>query len=114
MTSGPGPMTSGPGPMTSGPGTMAKGAEDELMTPDVLDKPFDQLLAQQRELISEYFKQSDADDGLAARGQARGETRAETQAEAPAGAELAGPGASGHQPDAAPGASVAADQPRVW
>jgi hypothetical protein len=93
---------------------MAKGAEDELMTPDVLDKPFDQLLAQQRELISEYFKQSDADDGLAARGQARGETRAETQAEAPAGAELAGPGAAGHQPDAAPGASVAADQPRVW
>jgi hypothetical protein len=98
--------------MTSGPGTMAKGAEDELMTPDVLDKPFDQLLAQQRELISEYFKLSDADDSLAARGEARGETRAET--EAPAGAELAGPGAAGHQPDAPPGASVAADQPRVW
>jgi hypothetical protein len=91
---------------------MAKDAEDELMTPDVLDKPFDQLLAQQRELISEYFKQSDADDGLTARAEARGETRAET--EAPAGAELAGPGAAGHQPDAPPGASVAADQPRVW
>ena len=100
--------------MTSGPGPMAKGAEDELMTPDDLDKPFDQLLAQQRELISEYFKQSDADDGLAARAEARGETRAGTQAEAPAGAELAGPGAAGHQPDAPPGASVAADQPRVW
>jgi hypothetical protein len=93
---------------------MAKGAEDELMPPDVLDKHFDQLLAPQRELISEYFKQSDTDDGLAAPGEARGETRAETRAEAPTGAELAGPGAAGHQPDAPPGASVAADQPRVW
>jgi hypothetical protein len=102
----PSPSAQDPG----GPGTMAKGAEDELMPPDVLDKHFDQLLAPQRELISEYFKQSDTDDGLAARGEARGET----QAEAPTGAELAGPGAAGHQPDAPPGASVAADQPRVW
>jgi hypothetical protein len=50
---------------------MAKGAEDEPMAPD---KHFDQLLAQQRELISEDFE----------------------------------------QPDAPPGGSVTADQPRVW
>jgi len=78
-----------------------------------VDKHFDQLLAQQRDLISEYFKQSDAGDGLAA----RGETQGETQAGAPAGADparLDGPRAPGLQPDAPPGASVAADQPRVW
>jgi hypothetical protein len=126
---------------------MAKGAEDELMAPDVagdhgdensarerarrleqikdfyltaeaigeqnVDKHFDQLLAQHRELISEYFKQSDAGDGLTA----RPETRGEAQAQAPAGADpvrLDGPGGPGHQPDAPPGASVATDQPRVW
>jgi hypothetical protein len=93
---------------------MAKGAEDELMAPDIVDKHFDQLLAEQRELISEYFKQSDAGDGLVARGGARGETRGETQAEAPADPDLDGPGALGHQSDVPPGASVAADQPRVW
>jgi hypothetical protein len=49
-----------------------------------VDKHFDELLAQQRELISEYFKRSDP----------------------------AGPG--GLTPDTTPGASVAADQPRVW
>ena len=78
-----------------------------------VDKHFDQLMVQQRELISEYFKQSEAGDGLAA----RGETRGETQPEAPAGADparLGGPGAPGHQPDASPGASFATDQPGVW
>jgi hypothetical protein len=78
-----------------------------------VDKHFDQLLAQQRELIGKYFKQSDVGDGLTA----REETRSETQAEAPAGAgpaRLDGPRAPGRQPDAPPGASVAADQPRVW
>ena len=107
MTSGPGPMTSGPGPMTSGPGPMAKGAEDELMTPDVLDKPFDQLLAQQRELISEYFKQSGDRTGSAA-GQAPAQ---------PAGQE----GGPGPRPDVQEGyeepprsAAVSAEPPRVW
>jgi hypothetical protein len=76
-----------------------------------VDKHFDQLLAQQRELISEYFKQSDAGDGLAA----REETWSESQAEAGAGpVRLDGPRAPRRQPDAPPGASVAADQPRVW
>ena len=90
-----------------GPGPMARTAE--AIGEQNVDKQFDQLLAQQRELISEYFKQSDAGDGLAA----RRETQGGTQAEAPAGADparLGGPGAPGHQP----GASVAADQPRVW
>jgi hypothetical protein len=76
-----------------------------------VDKHFDQLLAQQRELISEYFQQSDAGDGLAA----REETWSESQAEAGAGpVRLDGPRAPRRQPDAPPGASVAADQPRVW
>ena len=97
-----------------GPGLMAKGAGGEAMAPD---KHSDQLLAQQRELISEYFKQSDAGGGRAPREETREETRGETQAEVPAGADRArldGPGAPGRQPDAPPGASVTADQPRVW
>jgi hypothetical protein len=57
-----------------------------------VDKHFDHLLAQQRELISEYFKQSPA---------------------APAGADapdrLAAPSAGDVH-----GASVTAEQPRVW
>ena len=56
-----------------------------------VDKHFDQLLAQQRELISEYFKQS-------------GVTRPADQAETE-------PGPPGPGDDSAP---VAADQPRAW
>jgi hypothetical protein len=79
-----------------------------------VDKHFDELLAQQRELISDYFKQSDAagpGDGLTAREQSRYE------AQAPAGADpgfLDRPGAVGRRPDAPPEASVVADHPRVW
>ena len=114
----PAPPPSSSAQDPGGPGMMAQGAEGEPMAPD---KHFDQLLAQQRELISEYFEQSDAGDGLAAREETRGEnlgeTRGGTQAEAPAGADLArldGPGAPGRQPDVPPGARVTADQPRVW
>ncbi len=73
-----------------------------------VDKHFDHLLAQQRELISDYFKQSNAASG---EGQAGAE---------PASAASQEPGDPG---DAAPGAGVAggaddtrrtADQPRVW
>ena len=56
-----------------------------------VDKHFDQLLAQQRELISEYFKQS-------------GAARPADQAEAE-------PGTPGSGDNSAP---VAADQPRAW
>jgi hypothetical protein len=79
-----------------------------------VDKHFDELLAQQRELISEYFKRSDAagsGDGRVAREQSRYE------AQAPADADpglLDRPGAVGRRPDVPPEASVVADQPRVW
>jgi hypothetical protein len=79
-----------------------------------VDKHFDELLAHQRELISEYFKRSDAagpGDGRTAREQPR------YGAQAPADADpglLGTPGAAGRRPDAPPEASVVADQPRVW
>ncbi len=64
-----------------------------------VDKHFDQLLAQQRELISEYFKQSSASRSVAA-----------------AASQEAQPDGSGNRgPAAAPeSAGVAADQPRAW
>jgi hypothetical protein len=72
-----------------------------------VDKHFDHLLAQQRELISEYFKQS---------GTARPEAGHAAQAEQPP-AEAGDPGDAG--PPAGPAgtsgsARVAADQPRIW
>jgi hypothetical protein len=79
-----------------------------------VDKHFDELLAHQRELISEYFKRSDAagpGDGRTAREQSR--YGAQAPAEADPGL-LDRPGAAGRRPDAPPEASVVADQPRVW
>jgi hypothetical protein len=69
-----------------------------------VDKHFDHLLAQQRELIGDYFKQS---------GAAMPAAQAEKQADAEPGdpgeaGPVGGPGG------AAEGAHVAADQPRVW
>jgi hypothetical protein len=69
-----------------------------------VDKHFDQLLAQQRELISEYFKQSSvakAAGGLAG--------QAETEPGDPPD-----PDPSGGPASAPEGAGVAADPPRVW
>jgi hypothetical protein len=63
-----------------------------------LDKHYDQMLAQQRELISEYFKQSGGADPAAA-----------VTPEAPAV-----PGDAGDQAEAPYGASVVAEPPRVW
>jgi hypothetical protein len=105
----------------SDPGPSAPAIKDFYLTGGAIgernvDKHFDQLLAQQREVISEYFKRSDApgpDDGLPAREQ----PRYEPQASAPAGADPAlpdGPDVAGRLPDAPPGASAVADQPRVW
>jgi len=68
-----------------------------------VDKHFDQLLAQQRELISEYFRQSAAaqPDGTAPRdGQA-----AETEPL---------PRQAGGQPTPPEGASVRVEPPRAW
>ena len=74
-----------------------------------VDKHFDHLLGQQRELISEYFKQSSA-----ARPAAGGTDQAQTE---PGGTWDAGGPADAPQsaPENAPeSARVAVDQPRVW
>jgi hypothetical protein len=69
-----------------------------------VDKHFDQLLAQQRELISEYFKQSSA-----AKPAAGPAGQAETEPGDPGN-----PGPSGGLASAPESAGVAADPPRVW
>jgi hypothetical protein len=73
-----------------------------------VDKHFDQLLAQQRELISDYFRQSAAAkpavgsrDGLAA------EAGAEHR-------ETNDPGATGRHAGPPEGAGVRAEPPRAW
>jgi hypothetical protein len=69
-----------------------------------VDKHFDQLLAQQRELISEYFKQSSvAKPAGCIPGQAETETGGPTD-----------PGPSVGPANAHKSARVAADPPRVW
>jgi hypothetical protein len=67
-----------------------------------VDKHFDQLMTQQRELISEYFKQSNA----AQPGDAR------TAPEEPNGP--GSPGPLGSPPEPAPSASVSGEKPRTW
>jgi hypothetical protein len=84
----------------------------EAIGEENVDKHFDHLLAQQRELISEYFKRPaaakpDAADphADAAQGAARGQ------------AGPGQPGTGGEHPGGsspAEGAGVAADQPRAW
>jgi hypothetical protein len=69
-----------------------------------VDKHFDQLLAQQRELISEYFKQSSAAKSA---GGLAGQPDAE-----PGDPGDAGP--SGGPANAPESAGVPADPPRVW
>ena len=79
-----------------------------------MDKHFDQLLAQQRELISDYFGQSAAaqpgmvgpsDGGVAGPRDGRA---AET------GAAHPDAGAAGGQPGPPEGAGVRAEPPRAW
>ena len=69
-----------------------------------VDKHFDQLLAQQRELISDYFKQSPVAPGYDPAGQAEGYPGT---TEEPAG----GPGFPAPPVETT---RVTADQPRVW
>jgi len=82
-----------------------------------VDKHFDQLLAQQRELISEYFRQSGAgrpaDDAAGPGGQGPG---AAGQADIAPGAHARreAPGRAGGLASAPEGARVTADQPRAW
>jgi len=71
-----------------------------------VDKHFDQLLAQQRELISGYFRKSGtAQPGVAGRGDSQA---AETDAAHP------DPGAVGGRPGPPEGAGVRAEPPRTW
>ncbi len=86
-----------------------------------VDKHFDQLLAQQRELIGEYFKQSVAGSpAAAAPGSAdQAAPGSADQAESDPGAPR-DPGPAASRPAASrpaggtEGVGVAADQPRVW
>jgi hypothetical protein len=71
-----------------------------------VDKHFDQLLAQQRELISEYFRQSAGANPAAGPGdgpQAGAEHHATND-----------PGATGRQAGPPEGAGVRAEPPRAW
>ena len=78
-----------------------------------VDKHFDQLLAQQRELISEYFKQPNAaqpDDGRtvpAAHG-------VQAQAGTEDGPDPDDSGQAGSQPEPTPRVVMPAEQPRAW
>jgi hypothetical protein len=84
-----------------------------------VDKHFDQLLAQQRELISDYFRPSAAAQPAVASPRDGAAADADAQARDARGPD--GPGAVGGQADApegqadAPeGAGVAAEPPRAW
>ena len=69
-----------------------------------VDKHFDQLLAQQRDLISEYFRQSPVAPGSDAADQAQGGPGAPATAEPSAGGS----------PVVPENARVTADPPRAW
>lgn len=76
-----------------------------------VDKHFDQLLAQQRELIGEYFKQSSA-GRLPAPAEHAGTEPADAAGQEPG---YPGDAAPAGGPAGAPeGARIAADQPRIW
>jgi len=74
-----------------------------------VDKHFDQLLAQQRELISDYFRQP-GPAGSAAGAQSAGQAGSADQSD-PRARQDSGPGGPATPPE---GVSVAADQPRAW
>ena len=76
-----------------------------------VDKHFDQLLAQQRELISDYFRQP-GPAGSAAGAQPAGQAGSADQPEpGPRARQDPGPGGPATPPE---GVGVAADQPRAW
>jgi hypothetical protein len=77
-----------------------------------VDKHFDQLLNQQRELISDYFRQSGtAQPGVADPGAG---PAAEAEAEAEADANHPYPGPADGQPGPPEDAGVRAEPPRAW
>ena len=124
-SSGPGAAATGMEPAGTGPGQLPpddkaqararklEQLKDLYLTAEAIGeenvgKHFDQLLAQQRELISEYFRQSAA--AKPAAGPRDGLT-------AEAGAEhyeTNDPGATGGQAGPPEGAGVRAEPPRAW
>ncbi|HEV2259130.1 MAG TPA: hypothetical protein VGS06_38940 [Streptosporangiaceae bacterium] len=76
-----------------------------------VDKHFDQLLAQQRELISDYFGQSAA---AQPGGPGPGEGGPRDGQAAETGAAHPDPGAAGGPPGPPEGAGVRAEPPRAW
>ncbi len=82
-----------------------------------VDKHFDQLLTQQRELISEYFRQPNAaqrDDGRTVRPAPGVQAQAGTQAAAQAGPDPDDSGQAGGQPEPTRRVVIPAEQPRAW
>ncbi len=77
-----------------------------------VDKHFDQLLAQQRELVSDYFKQSNATRPPGGPGDQAG-TELDGAA-GQAGTEPGDPGEVGGSASVPGSARAVADQPRVW
>ena len=76
-----------------------------------VDKHFDQLMTQQRELIGEYFKQSGAAIPVAARGRGG---RAATEPAGRPGLGSRGAWSAGGPAGAPESARVAAEKPRIW
>ena len=77
-----------------------------------VDKHFDHLLAQQRELISEYFKQSNTTRLPGGPGDQAGTELGGAAGQA--GTEPGDPGNAGGSAGVPEGARAIADQPRVW
>jgi hypothetical protein len=140
--SGPGAAATGTEPAGTGPGrassddtalARARNLEQlkdlyltaEAIGEENVDKHFDHLLAQQRELISEYFRQSAVagPDGrqagepgptVASPRDGQAADAGATPREARHPDRPGGPGATGRQVGHPEDAGVAADQPRAW
>jgi hypothetical protein len=141
-SSGPGAAATGTEPAGTGPGQAPSGdtarararkleqLKDLYLTAEAIgeqnvDKHFDQLLAQQRELISEYFKQSTVAGPAGPQSGESGPTVASPRDGQAADADApprephhpdrpGGPGATGRQAGNPEGAGVAAEQPYAW
>jgi hypothetical protein len=138
-SSGPGAAATGTGSARTGPGqppaddtaqARARKLEQlkdlyltaEAIGEENVDKHFDQLLAQQRELISEYFRQpAEARPAGPQSGEAgpavaspRDGRAADADATPRAPHHPDGPGAAGRQAGNPEGAGVPAEQPHAW
>jgi hypothetical protein len=131
-SSGPGAAATGTEPAGTGPGQASPGdttqararkleqLKDLYLTAEAIgeenvDKHFDHLLAQQRELIGEYFRQS-GESGPTVAGPRDGQAAdaGATPPEPHHPDRPGGPGATGRQADNPEDAGVAAEQPRAW